>query len=81
MSAREVHREPLVGCPAAVALIPSDRTAFAASAGTEAYDGLMSIRIESYDGGDALYVAIDPDGTWARSAFPDELVTIDCNAR
>ena len=41
----------------------------------------MSIRIEQYDGGEVLYLALDPDGVWARSAFPDELVTVDYNAQ
>lgn len=41
----------------------------------------MSIRIEQYDGGEVLYVALDPDGVWAKSEFPDELVTIDYNAQ
>lgn len=41
----------------------------------------MSIRIEQYDGGEVLYVALDPDGVWARSEFPDELVTVDYNAQ
>ena len=34
-------------------------------------------RVEQYDGGDVLYLAIDPDGVWARSEFPDDLVTVD----
>lgn len=41
----------------------------------------MSIRIEQYDGGDVLYVALDPDGVWARSEFPDELLTVDYNSQ
>jgi uncharacterized protein YuzE len=41
----------------------------------------MSIRIEQYDGGEVLYIALDPDGVWARSEFPDELVTVDYNAQ
>jgi uncharacterized protein YuzE len=41
----------------------------------------MSIRIEQYDGGEVLYIATDPDGIWAKSEFPDELVTIDYNAQ
>lgn len=41
----------------------------------------MSIRIEQYDGGEVLYIALDPDGVWAKSEFPDELVTIDYNAQ
>lgn len=41
----------------------------------------MSIRIEQFDGGEVLYVAVDPDGVWASSDFPDELVTVDYNAQ
>lgn len=41
----------------------------------------MSIRIEQFDGGRVLYVALDPDGIWARSEFPDELVTVDYNSQ
>ena len=41
----------------------------------------MSIRVEQFDGGEVLYIALDPDGVWARSEFPDELVTVDYNAQ
>jgi hypothetical protein len=41
----------------------------------------VGVRIEQFDGGEVLYVALDPDGVWARSEFPDELVTVDFNAR
>lgn len=41
----------------------------------------MSIRLEQFDGGDVLYIALDPDGAWAKSEFPDELVTVDYNAQ
>lgn len=41
----------------------------------------MSIRIEQYDGGEVLYIAFDPDGKWAKSEFPDELLTVDYNAQ
>jgi uncharacterized protein YuzE len=41
----------------------------------------VSIRIEQFDGGDVLYIALDADGVWAKSEFPDELVTIDYNAQ
>lgn len=37
-------------------------------------------RLECYDDSEAgliIYVAIDPDGTWTRSEFPDELMTLD----
>jgi len=40
----------------------------------------MSFRIELFDGGEVLYVALDPDGVWDRSEFPHELVTLDYNA-
>lgn len=40
----------------------------------------MSLRIELFDGGEVLYIALDPDGEWDRSEFPDELVTLDYNA-
>jgi uncharacterized protein YuzE len=41
----------------------------------------VSVRIEQFDGGEVLYIALDPDGVWARSEFPDELVTVDFNAQ
>jgi uncharacterized protein YuzE len=41
----------------------------------------MSLRIEQYDGGEVLYIALDPDGVWAKSEFPDELITVDYNAQ
>ena len=41
----------------------------------------MSIRIEQFDGGEVLYIALDPDGVWAKSDFPDELLTIDYNSQ
>jgi uncharacterized protein YuzE len=41
----------------------------------------MSIRIDRYDGQEVLYFAVDPDGVWARSEFPEELVTIDYNSK
>lgn len=41
----------------------------------------MSVRIEQYDGGEVLYVALDPDGAWARSEFPSELLTLDYNTQ
>lgn len=42
-------------------------------------DALATTRVEQYDSGEVLYLAIDPDGVWAKSAFPDDLVTIDYN--
>jgi uncharacterized protein YuzE len=41
----------------------------------------MSIRIEQYDDGDVMYIALDPDGIWARSDVTDELFTLDYNAQ
>lgn len=41
----------------------------------------MSFRIEQYDGGDVIYLALDPDGAWAQSEFPTEQVTLDYNAQ
>src|SRR5687767_10442974 len=45
------------------------------------YDPAVSIRIEQFDGGEVLYIALDPDGVWARSEFPDALITVDYNAQ
>lgn len=45
------------------------------------YDRAVSVRIEQFDGGEVLYIALDPDGVWAKSEFPDELVTVDYNAQ
>lgn len=41
----------------------------------------MSVRIEQYDGGETVYVALDPDGAWARSEFPADSLTLDFNAQ
>jgi hypothetical protein len=30
--------------------------------------------------GNLLYIALDPDGVWARSDFPDPLITVDYNS-
>lgn len=38
------------------------------------------MRIERYDNGEVLYLALDTGGDWARSEFPDELVTLDYNS-
>lgn len=35
------------------------------------------MRIEQFDDGEVLYLSLDPDGTLARSEFPDELLTVD----
>lgn len=34
-------------------------------------------RIEHFDQGVVVYVALDPDGLWARSNFPHPLITVD----
>lgn len=34
-------------------------------------------RIEHLNEGQVLYIALDPDGVWARSEFPHPLVTVD----
>ena len=36
--------------------------------------------IEEFDGGNVINVALDPDGTWARSEFPHPLVVVDYDA-
>lgn len=33
--------------------------------------------IEQFDGGNVVNVALEPDGTWARSEFPHPLVVVD----
>lgn len=37
-------------------------------------------RIEHLNEGQILYIALDPDGVWARSEFPHPLVTVDYDA-
>lgn len=37
-------------------------------------------RIEHLNEGEVLYIAIDPNGVWARSEFPDPLITVDYDA-
>lgn len=37
-------------------------------------------RVEQLNDGQLLYIAIDPDGIWARSGFPHPLVTVDYDA-
>lgn len=37
-------------------------------------------RIEQLNEGEVLYIAIDPDGVWARSEFPHPLITVDYDA-
>ena len=38
---------------------------------------MKDLRVEITDEGTALYVAVDPDGLWARTTRPDDLITID----
>jgi hypothetical protein len=37
-------------------------------------------RIEHLNDGHVVYIALDPDGVWARSEFPHPLITIDYDA-
>jgi hypothetical protein len=37
-------------------------------------------RIDQLNDGLVLYIAIDPDGIWARSEFPHPLITVDYDA-
>lgn len=39
------------------------------------------LRVEITDDGTALYIAIDPDGKWAKTTQPDDLITIDWDAQ
>jgi uncharacterized protein YuzE len=38
---------------------------------------MKDLRIEITDKGAALYIAVDPDGLWAKTTRPDDLITID----
>jgi uncharacterized protein YuzE len=38
---------------------------------------MKDLRLEITDEGSALYVAVDPDGQWAKTTQPDDLITID----
>jgi YD repeat-containing protein len=38
---------------------------------------MKDLRIEITDEGTALYLAIDPDGRWAKTTRPDERITVD----
>lgn len=38
---------------------------------------MKDLRIEITDAGTALYLAVDPDGLWAKTTKPDELITVD----
>lgn len=42
---------------------------------------MKDLRIEISDEGSALYLAVDPDGKWAKTTQPDDLVTIDWDAQ
>ena len=48
--------------------VPPDERARFPARRHAAYSDSMSIRIETYDGGEVLYFAFDPDGVWARSS-------------
>jgi hypothetical protein len=37
-------------------------------------------RIDELNDGQLLYIALDPDGVWARSEFPHPLITVDYDA-
>ncbi len=38
---------------------------------------MKDLRVEITDEGSALYIAVDPDGRWAKTTQPDDLITID----
>lgn len=38
---------------------------------------MKNLRVEITDEGSALYLAVDPDGRWAKTTQPDDLITID----
>jgi uncharacterized protein YuzE len=38
---------------------------------------MKDLRVEITDGGAGLYLAVDPDGLWAKTTRPDNLITID----
>ena len=42
---------------------------------------MKDLRIEITDQGKALYLATDPDGVWAKTTRPDDLVTLDWDAQ
>jgi YD repeat-containing protein len=42
---------------------------------------VKDVRIEITDAGTGLYLAVDPDGVWARTTRPDELITVDWDAQ
>lgn len=47
--------------------------------GQAASNRIRDARVEITDEGAALYVAVDPDGIWAQSAKPHELITVDAD--
>lgn len=42
---------------------------------------MRDLRVEITDGGTALYLALDPDGIWAKTTRPDDLITVDWDAQ
>jgi uncharacterized protein YuzE len=38
---------------------------------------VRNLRVEITDDAAALYIAVDPDGLWAKTTQPDDLITID----
>ncbi len=38
---------------------------------------MKDLRVEITDEGAGLYLAVDPDGLWAKTTRPDNLITID----
>jgi YD repeat-containing protein len=42
---------------------------------------MKDLRIECTDAGTGLYIAVDPDGVWAKTTRPDELITVDWDAQ
>src|ERR1041385_6230560 len=38
---------------------------------------MKDLRVEITDEASALYIAVDPDGQWAKTTQPDDLITID----
>lgn len=42
---------------------------------------MQDLRVEITDSGTALYLAVDPDGVWAKTTRPDDLITVDWDAQ
>jgi YD repeat-containing protein len=42
---------------------------------------MKDLRVEITDAGTGLYLAVDPDGVWAKTTRPDELITVDWDAQ